>query len=477
MALNLDRFLAKSSVPALREKAEVARVLDNNKLFQSLFQYMGNGQPVMIGDNNKDIIEQGFEMNPHVYAVVDWIASKTAAIDSILYEIVDEKAFHKWQMLTKSYHEKNLDQIKHYQTKAFQQVQEHSLLDLLETPNPYQSRYEYVYQDVGFYLLTGFSGTYLLTPEDGPNKGLPLETYILPTPLLQPIGGGVMNPIRGFNLVYTPNEKLEIDINDIMQRVKPSFSFDNYGSQLMGMSAFKPGRNSIRESNDIAIAHVKLLQHLGAVGILSNQDTANWDDTAAGDLNEFYQRKYGGNQNYGKVISTGLNLKWQKTGLSPKELDLNDLDYAALRRICNMVQLSSQIFNDPANSTYNNVHEAKKSGIVDAVFPQLVSRRDAFNKTVVSRYNKKEGKNYYVDFDVSGVPELQEDFEKLAARLEKAWWIKAIDKQRMMGLDEDPNMDKYFIPAGLIPYDGTEGFGLDEEKLLDIWNKEYSKGE
>ena len=62
---------------------------------------------------------------------------------------------------------------------------------------------------------------------------------------------------------------------------------------------------------------------------------------------------------------------------------------------------------------------------------------------------------YYVDFDITILPEMQEDMEKVVAQAEKMWWISPNEKREMSRYDAiaDPAMDKVYIPSNLVPID------------------------
>lgn len=80
-----------------------------------------------------------------------------------------------------------------------------------------------------------------------------------------------------------------------------------------------------------------------------------------------------------------------------------------LRQLCNIYRVNSALLNDPDNKTYNNMYEARKALISDAILPELTSARADFNKWLVEPYNKSENKRYFLDFDLDVFPELQED--------------------------------------------------------------------
>jgi len=156
-------------------------------------------------------------------------------------------------------------------------------------------------------------------------------------------------------------------------------------------------------------------------------------------------------QNAGKILIAGAKLGWVNMGLSPIDLQLLESEKVTLRELCNVYGVNSALFNDPDNKTYNNMKEAKKEMLTQVVLPELVALRDAFNRFFATEI----GNGYYIDFDLTVFPELQEDMKELSAILSQSWWITPNEKRAAMRYDTslDPVMDEVFIPAGYLPID------------------------
>jgi hypothetical protein len=95
--------------------------------------------------------------------------------------------------------------------------------------------------------------------------------------------------------------------------------------------------------------------------------------------------------------------------------------------------------------------EAKKEMLTQVVLPELVLIRDAFNRF----FENEIGQGYYIDFDITVFPELQEDMKELSAILSQSWWITPNEKRQAMRYDtvQDDTMNSIFIPAGYLPID------------------------
>ncbi len=102
--------------------------------------------------------------------------------------------------------------------------------------------------------------------------------------------------------------------------------------------------------------------------------------------------------------------------ISSIDLQLLESEKVTLRELCNVYGVNSALFNDPDNKTYNNMKEAKKEMLTQVVLPELVALRDAFNRF----FSTEIGQGYYIDFDLTVFPELQEDMKELSAILSQS---------------------------------------------------------
>ena len=112
------------------------------------------------------------------------------------------------------------------------------------------------------------------------------------------------------------------------------------------------------------------------------------------------------------------------------------------------------MFNNHAGNTESNVKEMRRDSYTRAVIPERKAQCDAINRFIVPGYNTG-GKKYFVDMDISGITELQPDMQTMSAWLNTAWWVSPNEKRKMQDFDEsmDVNMDKIWVPSGLLPMD------------------------
>ena len=159
---------------------------------------------------------------------------------------------------------------------------------------------------------------------------------------------------------------------------------------------------------------------------------------------------------------TNASLEFVNMGMSSADLQLMEQGIISLRAICNMYNVSSVLFNDPASSTYNNVTEAKKDFYVDAIIPLLNLFKENYNNWLVKPYAEAENKKIYLDYSVENIPALQEDINKKAQTVKiliEKGIITPNEGREMINLarvDNNPALDQYYFTGT------TEEVGKEE---------------
>jgi HK97 family phage portal protein len=199
-----------------------------------------------------------------------------------------------------------------------------------------------------------------------------------------------------------------------------------------------------------------------------NDDGVEFTDTQASDLEKQWTRKLG-SEKAGKIMVTAAKFDYKQLGLSPVDLNILESQKMDLRDICNVYGVSSELLNDPDNKTNSNKKESRSALYYERVIPELDSIRDELNRWLVAPYSKQDGKQYHIDYDLSAIPALQEDMEKVTKQLLDAWWITPNEKRTAQGYDTLDTFDVPFIPANLIPYDGP----VDLEQLAKRIGDDY----
>lgn len=422
---------------------------------QMIFNHIGKA-PVFGEDTFQTYVEKGYQYNADVYAAINLITRKAATAPPILYEVKDDRAFQKYKAFTSNISKsQDVAEALHLRTKALEEVSNNNpIVQTLLNPNELQSYYEFMDNYYGFKLITGNSYMYGVGPVTGVNAGKFKQLYILPAHLVRIISDGRYNPVAGYTLT-TKYDSQDLPAEKVMHSKYWNPDYSTEGSHLYGQSPLRAALRVLQQSNDAQTANVKLFQNTGAMGILYDNSDDGMSPEQAYELQRKWQTENSGVDNQGKIVISSSKIGWQQLGLSPVDLAIIDSQKMSLRQICNVYKINSALLNDPDNKTYNNMYEARKALISDAILPELISARYDLNKWLVEPYKKSDGRDYFLDFDLSVFPELQEDKKEQIQYLERAWWLTPNQKLEEMGYGRNPNpdMDKVYVSIQVKPID------------------------
>jgi HK97 family phage portal protein len=418
----------------------------NNQFLSSVFRYWGYNTPIWYEDSPEVYINEGYQANADVYSVVK--------------RIIDLGAVIPWKVQKK-------------QGGKWVDVLDHELQLLIENPNPMQSQNDFFSAIMGYYLLTGDAFMFAPFLENGMNKGKTKELWPMASHVTNIKFGNINNPILGYYITSQPEDI--IDPANICH-IK-TWNPDSNGWAFRGQSPLMAGARNVKLGNTAVTAEVKSFDNLGPDGILSREgaggEGSSFTPEQASTLQQRWDGRYTGVENIKKVVMTGATVKWQQMGLSPVDLNILESKKYNMATICNLYGAPVQLFNNTDKTAFNNMDSAHKQMYLHAVLPVLYAIRDGLNRWLTPRW----GKDIWLTPDISGIEVLQANKKEQVEWLEKAWWIKGTEKQRIMGIEEDKEMDKYFIPGTLVPSDqlGETEDDLDSDlkKLLKVGVKDY----
>lgn len=414
-----------------------------NKMYQAQFDLMMQNQPVWHQDNNHEYLSKGYNYNADLFSIVNYVATTASAIPWKLYTIKENG--------------------------ELAEIKNHPLIDLMERPNPDMGQSLFINSLIGYKMLLGNSYIYAPKMDEGLNKGKAQELHVLPADLIEIVFGNVFDPVKGYVFKYHPEkQKLEMDKKDVLH-LKTWNPDSAFGQALYGMSPIKAALRLLTKSNSAYASETKAFQNQGAAGIVSSEKDADLTLEQATKLKMDWERKKG-TEHANSVQFTSAPLRYLKIGLSPVDLNILESQKVSFRQFCNIFKFPSILLNDNEKSSYNNIVEAKKILYQDVIIPELKALRDEFNRWLVPAY----GQNLYLDPDFSGVEALQENMKEKAEWLNIAWWVKGVDKQRLMGITEDKELDKYFMPANILEH-GAEPPTPEniEDELKKLGIEEY----
>lgn len=401
----------------------------NNLLLRALYHYNNTALQNLSYANLQYFIKNGYQKNVDVFSVINWIAEQASNVPL---------------------------QVQRWDGEKWIEDKNNPLQKLIDRPNPYQDGVEQRAEVYTFYLTTGNAYEYAPRIEGGNSDGQALEKWVMPSQFTNIRTGGWMNPVAGYELDMFGSNPRFMPFKDVLHIRTPNLEYGE-GQELYGMSPLRAGLLSLNRSNANSTASTNSFENMGMAGIISEKTdgmTGPLTDEQRQYEEDRIQSDYMGVFNQGKTMVTNADITYTKLGLSPVDLNLIEDKKATLRDFCNIYNVSSVLFNDNANSTYNNVLEAKKSAYTDAVMP-LVERYIAkLSAWLVDSYGGSD--KVRIIADTSDIAVLQDDKAEQAA-----WVTSLIDRgvisrgkgNEIMGFDvpDDPMMDVHTVSMGVIP--------------------------
>jgi HK97 family phage portal protein len=338
---------------------------------------------------------------------------KTVTVPPILLsQVVNEKSFTKYKSFSRSTEsdQHRLTALTE-RTKALKELETHPLLDLLNRPNSYQSRSEFIEAAFGTWKLSGFVVIYGASPDIGINAGKAKELHVLPSPDVTVVySNDWRNPIKGFE--YNVDGKIIQLAPEKVCYIRDWNPENNYE----GFSAITAGTRAIKTDNWNKEAEAANYINGGTSYLISNgseQEDFRYTQEQAKLVDEKIQAKSKGYWNNGNKYSVAGKVEVNKLG--DTIVDMNLLEAASYRRavISQLIGVPGILIGDIKDSKYSNASEAYKALITKTVVPDQLHFLERLSMWLLPPYEKQV--KLHMEFDTTVYPELQPDLELLQA--------------------------------------------------------------
>jgi len=88
--------------------------------------------------------------------------------------------------------------------------------------------------------------------------------------------------------------------------------------------------------------------------------------------------------------------------------------------------------------------------VTNTIVPKLCQLRDELNKWLVPQF----GEDLYIDYDITALPEMQQDMERMTRSLRDANWLTFDEKRVAMNYSEKEGAYEYsYVNGGLVRLD------------------------
>lgn len=430
------------------------------------FRFIG-GSLVPYKTDKLTYIEKGYTKNDLVYSIVNLILEKAVQAPGGFYKIKDEAAYMKYLALKESM-SKNPDvgkvskqqaQLKELRVKSIELYAEDGYLnDLILWPNENECFADHNRGLWAWKLITGDYYEAGWSPwSGGLQGGKPKQLYGLPSQYVSIIAGRSL-PVTAEKYLLQLGTEIPFEKEDILHEKYVNLEWDLNGNQLYGMAPLKAALMRVQRNNEVQKRGAKTAENGGAdvVAYIDNDDLIKRDFTTAraqnNRLKETWENEQSGNDNAGRVVWSTYKIGATRLGLSPVEMEALNSETVDLRFLCNVFGgVPSQLLNDNAASTMNNVSEGEKALTTRCAIPLLTSRERSFNRKF-SQLPAYKGKGIIFEFDRTVYTELEEDKEKLVNWLSKSMlpirrYYELLNEDIPKGLT-DEELNAIPVPSG-----------------------------
>lgn len=429
--------------------------------------------------NKVTILYKGYGQNPDVFAAVNGASRKSMAVPYEIKKIKDKRSFQKLHSLEMS--TKGNYTPKQYITKALLEshaYEDESLPFPMDRPNALQTWDEIISLYKTYIDVVGDFYLYKLAPQDGMNKGVPKQVFALPADKMNIVLKTDIDLLSGENpidhyLLLDGAGYIQFQPEEIIHIKTPNPFFDITGKHLYGLSRLQAALRNIQSSNLAIDNNNKTMANSGVFGFIHGKTGATplTSDQAHG-LKERLLQMDADPSRLANIAGASGEIAFTRISLTTEEL--RPFEYLAFDRnvICNVLNYPYVLLDAEKSGglgSSDRTIEAKKSLLIDNVLPDLNMFARALEKEFLPLFRGYE--NTCMDFDISEMPEMQQDMVALTSWLERAPITPNEFRQALKYLPlKLDGMDTVYVPMNKVPIDQENVSTEDFNNAFDVTN-------
>jgi len=423
-----------------KEQKPLPNNQDYARLFNMLYRLLQRQAPVPIGSRLTEYITLAYAFNPTVYSVISLRATAAKQIPWLVYKITNKQKFREYSAITTK--TDNLYRTLKLKEQALVEVEGTPLNSLMERPNNYQTIQDFVEE---LWTFRDVVGNAYWNNIINPVTGKVVQMHPLPGDKVHIIGGTPMEPVAGYRINILGSETLEPE--KVVHWKYPNLLWKEDGRTLYGMPPLRAAAAIISQDNMAIQGQSTAFLNEGLKGFITGTEQTDIEYTPeqAEALLEKLENSTGYKHNK-KMAFHRSPLNFVKVGESPVDLGVMEARKINREILCNIFRIHPSLLSTDA-STLDNFKEARKALITTSVLPDLDSLKAHFNYRVASTF----GPEYYIDYDLMAISEIQDDLHTLAQTLKTMDWVTTNEKREATQYDKyaDPAADKLFQAMGL----------------------------
>lgn len=330
------------------------------------------GHDYRFGTQSRDFLLKAYGLNPYVFMVIDRICQRLIQIDKNLLDRNGKEAINP------------------------------DFTELWDTPNTQENGDGLLYRASATYLAAG--ECFLVREQELGAR----DQYFVPVNYNVTIHEDTKGDVLYYTVVHFGLSKRYL-ISDVLHIRKPDVTLDTNH----GFSTLRATRKVWESNNEVWGSEATLHKNKGITGVLYSDGNRPMTDKEQTDLQSKYDSDYTGQDNFGKVKVSTSKLGYIQMGMNPNDLKSIETRLEHLRTICASYNVDSKLFGDSAASTYNNMAEARRAMITDAVLP--LSK--VLLPEIVYFMAQSVLMRYTMELDENSITELQLTNDQMSARL------------------------------------------------------------
>jgi HK97 family phage portal protein len=433
----LDFFTSKKAIAAIQ----------NLKQWQ---MYNAGETYSLYNTDYRDAINNGFEKNVDVYAIVDDISARAVEVPLELYQAnkMQIKSVNKYKALLTRPTDRSIMEANSIRSKAMKELEEHPILALLKRPNGYQTSKQFFQALFSWDLLTKDVGIW--AEEDPIKPGKIARLHVI-----APFDYTIVTD--GFRRI------VKYKIHSINQEVDPAYflsfrsfnpNFNNQTTIHRGFSPLSAGARVLQKANSGEEVAIENFETRGAVGFIYKDDnnTEDIDPQGQKDLEDKVHDKIYNSSAKGRVVFSNTKVGFTKLSTTNIDLDLRAMSKLSTEQLCRLWHYPYVLLNAD-NLTESNLAQFIRRMIINCVVPMQSRVCEGLLEWLAPSMGLNPSQ-YVLRFDVDAYPEMKQNFLDAASILEKLDGVLTQDEKRVFMDFEptnDPIMQQVYIRSNQVP--------------------------
>lgn len=339
------------------------------------------------------------------------------------------------------------------------------LLRLVKDPNYYQSWQELIRANYAYYNILGNSYLYGIEANGFGGRitslfNLPAEKTVIDLALDKSLPNWI-NEVKGY-VVSIGGTEYHLKPEAVLHNRNISLRYDS-GAWVYGISKYIPGDKINNELRAIYDAKVSIIEHRGALGIISN-DSEFPDLEQTQIVKDRLKQQFGLSGDQDKFIVTTQKLSWQQMSLNVQELQLIENAKYSFEKLCQLSEFDPVIFTADG-STFANKTEAIKDLYKNVIKTDVDDLYDTLNEWLSPLYGGDK-----IVPDWNKVQELENDKKIFTDMLTKQIEYSLITPYAAAKILYGDDVDESNPPPDIYYQKGLKELGAEEpgpEPIVD----------